>query len=134
MSMSNLKEEINNVDWSSFDGPSSYDATVIPSVLNALMELDNSERAEEVGNKLVYAIGNDHAGTYYPVVLKALDYIIAIGKSTQNKACKTCALAILNDLYYFEPNVEGYSDCTADELKDFVKDKLKPYSDESIKF
>ncbi|MGR6872726.1 hypothetical protein ACU6U9_10550 [Pseudomonas sp. HK3] len=132
--MSNLKKEINSVDWSSFDGPSSYDAKVMPYVLNALMELDSAERAEDVGHQLIYAIGNDHAGTYYPVVLKAFDYIIAIGNDTKNKACKTCALAILNDMYYFEPDMSGYDSCTADELKIFVKNKLKPYSDESIKF
>lgn len=132
--MENLKEEINRVDWSGFDGPASYDAKKIPAVLNALMELDSSELAESVANKLVYAIGNDHAGVYYPAVIKVLDYIIAIEKNTQNKACKTCALAILNDLYYFEPDVDGYHGCTADELRNFVKDKLRPYSDEAIKF
>lgn len=98
------------------------------------MELDDSSQAEEVGNKLIYATGNDHAGVYYPAVLKALDFIIAIGKNAKSKACKICALAILNDLYYFEPEVEGYGGCTAEELKNFVTGKLMPYSDESIEF
>jgi hypothetical protein len=130
----NLKEEISNVDWSGFNGPSMYDAKVVPSALYSLMELDDSSKAEEIGNKLIYALGNNHAGVYYPAVLEALDYIIAIANSADNKACKVCALAVLNDFYYFEPDVEGYDNCTAEELKKVVLEKLLPYSDESIEF
>ncbi len=48
--------------------------------------------------------------------------------------CKVCALGILNDLYYFEPEVSGYDDITAEKLKSFVLEKLAPYSDENIEF
>ncbi len=41
-------------------------------------------------------------------------------------------MAILNDLYYFEPMIMGYEGCSYHELKGFVKDKLEPYSDENF--
>lgn len=130
----NFKEKISNVDWSVFNGPFMYDAKVVPGALYSLMELDDSSKAEEVGNSLIDALGNNHEGVYYPAVLKALDYIIEIANSTDSKACRVCALAVLNDLYYFEPDVNGYNDCTAEELKKIVAEKLLPYSDELIEF
>ncbi|MGD8914939.1 MAG: hypothetical protein PVJ68_19720 [Candidatus Thiodiazotropha sp.] len=125
-----MKQEIDNVDWSNFNGPTMYDAQVVSPALYSLMDLTDSNQAEEVGNKLIYALGNDHAGVYYPVVLKALDFLITIEKNTDSTACRTCALAVLNDLYYFEPDIEGYEGCTAEDLKKFVIEKLLPYSDE----
>lgn len=132
--INNLKKEIYNVDWSCFNGPPMYDANAVPPALCSLINLDDSKESEEVGNKLIDALGNNHAGVYYPAVIKALDYIIAIANSTDSKACRVCALAVLNNFYYFEPNVEGYTSCTEGQLKKIVLDKLYPYSDESIEF
>jgi len=129
-----LKIEISNVDWAGFNGPSMYDANAVPSALHSLLELDDSNKSEEVGNNLISALGNNHAGVYYPVALNAFDYIIQIANSTESKTCRMCALAVLNDFYYFEPDVEGYSECTAEELKKIIKRKLLPYSDEAIEF
>jgi hypothetical protein len=134
MHIKSLKEEIDNVDWSTFNGPLNYDAQAVSLALNSLIDLKDSSRAQEVGNKLIYALGNNHEGVYYPAVIKALDILIKIEKNTISKACRICALAVLNDLYYFEPDVEGYGDCTAEDLKNFVTAKLLPYSDESINF
>lgn len=128
-----LREEINGVNWAQFDGPSSYDSKVVSLALIELMELDSPEFATNVGRRVTYAIGNDHAGVYYPAVLKALDFIIDIVKNTQSEPCRICAKAILNNLYYFEPMIEGYQGCSEDELEEFVKDRLEPYSDENKK-
>ena len=124
MRIQKLREEIAKVDWSSFNGPSMYDAKAVPLALYSLIDLDNSSKAEAVGNMLISALGNNHAGVYYPVVLKALDYIIAVANCGSNDISKICALAVLNDLYYFEPEVEGFSTCAADELKEAVLEKL----------
>ena len=129
MSKQKLKEEIHNVDWSYFNGPPMYESKEVPTALYLLMELEDSNQAEKVGDKLINTLGNNHEGVYYPVVLKALDYVIAIANNTDSKACRICALAVLNDLYYFEPDIEGYAGCSAEELKTVVLKKLSPYSD-----
>lgn len=87
-----------------------------------------------MGYRLINAIGNNHAGVYYPAVLKALDYIIYIEKNTEHKACKVCALSVLNDIFYFSPEIGDYKGCSNMELEKFVTTKLCPYSDENIRF
>ena len=129
----NLRNEIESIEWSRYDGPETYDSSTVASSLISLLELEDSSQANDVGDRLICAIGNNHAGTYYPAVLEALDIIIKIEKYTSSKACKTCALSILNDLYYFEPDVTGFNEVTAEELKAFVNEKLETYSDESAK-
>lgn len=121
---------IDAVDWTRFDGPPMYDSEKVPPALHALVNLETSESTEDVGNRLVYAIGNDHAGVYYPAVLEALDIIAQIEQTTTNNARKTCAYAVLNDLYYFEPDTEGYEGYSPEKLKIFVKEKLAQYSDD----
>ncbi|QLQ30522.1 MAG: hypothetical protein HZT40_01565 [Candidatus Thiothrix singaporensis] len=87
------------MDWSDFNGSSMYDAQAVPSALCSLMDLEDSNMVEDVGNKLINVLGSDHAGVYYPVVFKALDYIVEMANNTDHEACKLCALAVLNDLY-----------------------------------
>ncbi len=132
--MLNIEEKINNEDWLQFNGPEDYDAKLVPIALMELVNLKEPKNAEYVGSRLISAIANDHMGVYYPVVLKSLWYIITIASSSTNSVSKTCALGVLNDLYYFEPYTEGFNGCSEEGLKRYVKDTLEPYSDENIKF
>ena len=126
-----VKFKICNVDWAKYRGPELYDAEIVSDTLIALVELDDPQYAEEVGRKVIHSIGNDHSGTYYPAILGALDIIITLEhNSIKNSARQICARAILNDLYYFEPEVGKYDGCTSIELKEFAEKKLKYYSDE----
>ena len=134
MDLSKLIEEINCIDWRQFNGPPYYQAEKIPLVLNALVDRRNSKKMENIGGQILNAIGNNHQGVYYPVVLRALDLLIEIEKGTENNEVRVCAKGILNDIYYFQPDVEGYDGCSAKELKSFVTSKLEPYSDENIVF
>jgi hypothetical protein len=125
-----LKEKIYKTDWSSFSGPLGYDFKKVSPALVSLMEIESSQQTQDVTNQLISALGNNHAGVYYPVVIGALDYIIEIAKTTDSSPCRMCALSFLNNLYYFEPDASEYSDCTSEFLKGYVQDKLLPYSDE----
>lgn len=127
-----LKEEIYNVDWSEFRGPDMYDPARVPVALLSLLNLTDSSDANNVGNDVIAAIGNNHAGTYYPAALRAADFVVAIEKSPKNEVQRICASSILNDLYYFEPELGRYRNCTAEGLKDSLTSKLKDYSDESL--
>ena len=131
MNVEDTIKKILNVDWARFDGPELYESHRVAEALIALAKLDDSKQANEVLRKVTYAIGNDHAGTYYPAILEALDILISLEKnSDENKARKICAGAILNNLYYFEPELGGYSGCTSSELKQFAIKMLQPYSDD----
>ena len=132
MDIGAIVEEIRGVDWSRYDGPKYYDSSVVADVLVSLAELENGGQAEAVGRNVIWALGNDHAGAYYPAILGALDFIINIEKNTASEACRLCASSILNNLYYFDADVSGYVNETAEEIEQFVRAKLEPYSDEAL--
>lgn len=129
MGSQTLTDKIDNIDWIDFNGPSQYDAQKVPLALKWLINLNDRNQANAVGDNLINALGYNHAGEYFPVVLKALDCIIEIANNTDSNVCRICPLATLNNLYYFEPNVAGYEHCSDSELKAFVSKKLLPYSD-----
>lgn len=132
--MQELENKIYNEDWSFFNGHPLYEANLIAPVLIDLLNLNDSSLSEEVANKLINVVGSNHEGTYYPVIIKALEYIISIEKNTENRIRKICSKAILNDLYYFEPDITNYYNMSNSELKEYVKKNLNAYSDENIKW
>ena len=131
MNIDEFKKAVLSVDWTKFNGPELYNPRKVPEALIALAELKDSSQANRVGLEVVNAIGNNHSGTYYPVILEALDFIIMLEKnSVNNKTRKICSAAILNDLYYFEPELGSWSDCAITELKKIATAKLSPFSDD----
>jgi hypothetical protein len=131
MNIRKIKDEILSINWSVYNGPEYYDPYNVADTLISLLELKDIKQAEEIGRRVISAIGNDHAGTYYPAVLSALDIIISIEKEPNNKTRKICANSILNNLYYFEPEIGSYSGCTSTQLKEFANNKLEAYSDDN---
>jgi len=125
-----IKNKIESTDWSKFNGPDLYDAEGVSSTLIGLLEIIGPEGIKKKGFQVINALGNNHQGVYYPAVLEALDYIILIEQNTNNESCRTCAQDILNNLHYFEPDLGGYEGCSKEELKEFVREKTKPYSDD----
>ncbi|SMF41427.1 hypothetical protein [Pseudobacteriovorax antillogorgiicola] len=128
--MSRLVEQVEKTDWSKFSGPKCYQSDKVPEALKSLIMLTRPEHANEVGDKVINAIGNNHRGTYYPAILAALEIIVSIANDGENLARKTCAEAILNDLYYFEPEVGQFEDYDSQGLKSFAMKALAPYSDD----
>ncbi|ELY5144795.1 TPA: hypothetical protein RQK43_003683 [Vibrio vulnificus] len=49
MNKKELFNEIERVNWSSYSGPSSFHFEKVPSAMKALIELDDSNNANEVG-------------------------------------------------------------------------------------
>jgi len=76
-----------------------------------------------VCSTLLFAIGNDHSGSYYPVAREALPFIIEVALYGNHLVARNCAVNILIDLYYFGPHVCRYDD--ADELMEYVKSTIR---------
>ena len=85
MTNAELKAEIARADWANYNGPPLYDPARVPLALNALIDLNDLKRANAVGDALRSAVANNHAGVYYPALIKALDFIIAIGAGAEEK-------------------------------------------------
>lgn len=122
-----ILEIIKKIDWEEYSGNPWYKPEKTSSALMKLATLTDSNEANSVGHLVLSTIGNDHAGTYYPVIQAALDIIIAIAEQTDNQIAKMCALGILDDLSSFAPDIEGYSKITPKQLESWVYSRLLKY-------
>jgi hypothetical protein len=131
MDIEKIKKKIQEIDWSQYKGPKYYEPESVPPAILSLLNLKNSSDANLVGDRILFSIGNNHAGTYYPAVLSALDIIIDIEKKAEDLVRKKCAWAILNDLSCFDPDPDlgSFKGCSLEELLEFTDNKLKPYID-----
>lgn len=102
MSLEPIRKQIEEVDWSQYRGPEYYEPEAVAPVLLSLMNLEYSSEASGVGDRILFAIGNDHADTYYPAILSALDIIIAIKQEAECSVRALCAGEILDYMSCFE--------------------------------
>ncbi len=131
MNHKQLRDKIEKTDWHQYSGPDCYEADDVRPVLLSLLEFEKGKDPNHLGDKILFAVGNNHRGTYYPVLFAALEIIIAISSDDSNPPRQRCALATLNNLHYFEPEIGEYQGCTNEELGSFARKLLTPYSDEA---
>ena len=102
-----MLEGLDSVAWSSFAQPDWNTADEVPRALLALAVSDSQQTADAAYQRTLHAFGNNHAGTYYPVVVPALPFlgqILAEGGDWPRLA----TLEVLLDLLLsFEP-AAGY--------------------------
>lgn len=91
-----MTNELERVPWDAFPQPSWNEPGAIPAALRAL---ESCERYDDYTayNRVLYALGNNHAGTYFPVVLPAISFIAQILMS-RSVAARLRALDIFVDL------------------------------------
>jgi hypothetical protein len=126
-----IEERIRSVRWEQYAGPEYYRPGEVVDALIDLVRFDESRARHGLNNKVLFAVGNNHAGTYYPAIIAAADILIEIEQKSEIPASRMCARAILGDLYYFIADVGTYTGHSAEQIENFVKSKLKPYSDET---
>lgn len=92
-----MLERVNDISWSSFSQPPWNGEGTVPSALVLLSNCTSKSEAVIAYHRVLYALGNNHAGTYYPVVLQALPFL---GEIVQQgtPAAREGALDVLIDL------------------------------------
>ena len=125
-----IEDKIHAIDWGEFSGPEYYSSEELIDALIHLNQYDESKAKLDLDNKVLFAVGNNHAGTYYPAILKAADIIIEIEQTSENEQARQCASVILNGLYYFSPELGDYNKHSYEEIETFVKKKLLSYLDQ----
>jgi hypothetical protein len=92
------------------------------------IELQIARRSCARLNRVLYAIGNNHAGTYYPAVLHAIPFlgeIVEFGPDAAREATLD-ALIDLVDSFYPEPGFETVaSQAGASDLKLLVLNRVR---------
>ncbi|MEJ2610210.1 MAG: hypothetical protein P8179_09010 [Candidatus Thiodiazotropha sp.] len=76
-----IKERIKGVNLSEYLGPEYYSPDRLIESLVELSKYDTNNAKYGLDNKVLFALGNNHAGTYYPTILGATDIIIENGMS-----------------------------------------------------
>jgi hypothetical protein len=117
---------VENVRWDLETQPSSNTKDDVADALRAL-SLASPETGQKAYSRMLYALGNNHAGTYYPVVLAAMPFLGAILRDGGLTA-RLRTLDVLIDLVgSFEPE-PGFevlaSSVGGRRLKDILKEKV----------
>jgi len=98
-----MLDDLGSVAWGSLAQPTWNLPDTVPSSLVVLASCASEATSRDAYNRVLYALGNNHAGTYYPVVLSALPFLGKILECGGNWA-RIAALDILIDLSAsFEP-------------------------------
>jgi hypothetical protein len=92
-----MLERLNKIAWSALAQPGGNDADAIPRALAFLANCDSHDEAVRAYHRVLYAIGNDHAGTYYPAVLETIPFLGEIVERGPDVA-REAALDALIDL------------------------------------
>jgi len=71
-----MLEDLAEVPWGSLAQPDWNAANdEVPFALRALAAAASEHEARETYHQVLFALGNNHAGTYYPVALAAVPFL-----------------------------------------------------------
>jgi hypothetical protein len=100
---STLLEAVDQVSWTSYAGPEYYNPSEPPLAFRQLVFAQNESDATSAYNTMLFAIGNNHAGSYYPAARPAVPLLVQAAVSLTGWPRST-AVEILSDLTLsFEP-------------------------------
>ena len=131
MNATELLQGLEGISWTSYPQPQWNRQDQVPAELQALVACDSEQAAQRSYNALLYALGNNHAGTYFPVILPALPFLGRILEHG-NEFSRGAVLDIIIDLYCSFGPEAGFE--TVDlagsrvDLKPLVDDELRKLS------
>lgn len=103
-----IHDRIRATPWDRYAQPEwNTSSSVADALVNASLANDAASGSSAYNN-LLYAIGNNHAGTYYPVLLPVMSFLSEI-LCTGSPQAQTTVLSLLDDLvasFHPEPGHE----------------------------
>lgn len=94
---SSLLEAVDQVSWASYGGSEYYSPSEPPLAFRKLVSAQNESDATSAYNKMLFAIGNNHAGSYYPAARPAVPLLVQAAVVLSGWSRST-AVEILTDL------------------------------------
>ena len=98
------------LDLSHFPQPESNDSGSVEAALDGLRDAEDESAASEAYDAFLWAVGNNHAGTFYPVILGVLpeiEQILRNGKAWAQRAAME-SLIDLGGSFLPEEGYENY--------------------------
>ena len=109
--------------------PDSNESDTVEKALLALREANDEQTAVDACDAFLWAMGNNHAGTFYPVVLgvlPALEQILVNGQAWAQRAVME-SLIDLGGTFVPEPGYETHLGASVqDTLRTFIQ-SLRPH-------
>ncbi len=128
MISTNIIEQLGKTDWSLYGGQDHFNSNNVETAFKRMIYLDEESLLEEVQNDFLFAIGNNHRGTYYPVTLQAIEFIIFIALDSESEISRYAALEILILVYCtFSAENDNYKILTRKEIENIVDKKIESF-------
>lgn len=89
--------------WDQYDGPATYEPSSVAAALELLAESSTLEEGWEAYNAVLFAIGNNHAGTYYPAVIGALPILVDMTQADRPWARFAAVQVLIECAWSFQP-------------------------------
>jgi hypothetical protein len=123
-----LVDALGKVEWGSLRQPRENASDAVPKALLALADAIDEETAWRAYNRLFYAMGNTHAGTYYPIAIFVVPVLAGLIEQGARWPLHV-AMNALSDLYLaFEPELG----CEVFVDADAVNRKTMPALEDAI--
>lgn len=114
-------EKISQIDWSQYAGSGFATPQQVIQALTDLLTAFDKAATDCIYDQLMYAVAHNHSGTYFPVMMDALPFILFAALQSYNPVASNIALCFLWDIYYcFWGSVGDYTGCSERELDEFV--------------
>lgn len=76
-----LGVEAGEIAWERFDGPEEYRPSSVLPALEAMASARTGNEAQAAYHAVLFAVGNNHGGTFYPAVVAALPLVLEMTRS-----------------------------------------------------
>ena len=108
------------LNLSNFPQPESNDSSSVEAALDAIRNAEDESTANEAYDAFLWAVGNNHAGTFYPVVLGVLPEIEQILISGNGWAQRAAIESLIDLGGSFVPE-EGYENYLGASVQETLK-------------
>jgi len=71
-------DQLEQIDWPSFPQPEWNTPDTVPRAIARLVTVTDDKTSTDVYHAVLYAFGNNHAGTVYPVAIPAIPFLRSI--------------------------------------------------------
>ena len=129
MDKASALELLNQMEWDKYKAPKFYDPIAAKEVMLKLISITDPRDHPDICHEVQSTIGNDHGGTYYPIVFDLLDFLMLLEAGFVHKAVRDASYAILNNISYFQLECDDLNEEIATLDMD-LKTKLARYRDE----
>jgi hypothetical protein len=103
---------VREVDWAAYAMPPSgqwYEPDEVPEAFRVLVTASSPEEGRRASSRMLFAIGNNHAGCLYPAAAPAAPLLVRVVREHEGWA-RWVALEILIDCLYFGVDREQFTD------------------------